>query len=53
MEKYVDMESGNVKQSGLETEDVIQKNLHDFFKYENNFLTTEDDDSNKVSNYFM
>jgi len=47
MEKYVDMESGIVKQSGLEIEDVIQKILHDFFKYENNSLSTEDDDSKK------
>jgi len=53
MGKYVDIESGVVKQSGLEIEDVIQKILHDFFKYENNSLSTEDDDSKKVSNYFM
>ena len=53
MGKYVDMESGIVKESGLEIEDVIQKILHDFFKYENNSLSTEDDDSKKVSNYFI
>ena len=53
MGKYVDIESGVVKQSGLEIEDVIQKILHDFFKYENNSLSTEDDDSKKVSNYFI
>jgi len=38
MEKYVDMESGIVKQSGLEIEDVIQKILHDCFNYDNNSL---------------
>jgi len=53
MGKYVDIESGIVKQSGLEIEDVIQKILHDFFKYENSSLSAEDDDSKKVSNYFM
>ena len=47
------MESGLVKQSGLEIEDVIQKILYYFFKYENNSLSTENDDSKKVSNYFM
>jgi len=53
MGKYVDMESGIAKQSGLEIEDVIQKILHDFFKYENNSLSTEDDDSKKIYDIFV
>jgi len=53
MGKYVDMESDIVKQSGLEIEDAIKNILHDFFKYRSNSLSTEDDDSKKVSNYFM
>ena len=53
MEKYVDMESGVVKESGLEVEDVVKKILRDFFDYENSSLSKEDDDSKKVSNYFI
>ena len=32
---------------------MILKILHDFFKYENDSLSTEDDDLEKVSNYFI
>ena len=53
MEKYVDMESGVVKESGLEVEDVLKQILRDFFQYENISLSKEDDDSKKVSNYFI
>ena len=53
MGKYVDMESGVVKGSGLEVEDVLKKILRDFFNYENSSLSKGDDDSKKLSNYFI
>ena len=53
MKKYVDMESGVIKESGLEVEDVLKNILRDYFNYENSQLSKEDDDSKKLSNYFI
>ena len=47
------MESGEIKESGLELEDVLKNILRDYFNYENSQFSKEDDDSKKVSNYFI